>query len=456
MTSILGVLWTCVQSVGWLFYFLRQLISDALNINYRLVSAVGHLIAGVTKIVYVLFSSVSLALYETVNYLLLTIAGVFWFATETVYFVVHCCVLLVKIVYYTVTGIADGVLFVLLMPMCACRTVHSWLTWIFSGERWLNAATWFFQTCSSATVSAADGAWLMIAHLIATANLCMSTVAVFMQEGIFMICSIISDTVSSLYSDITDSITSLTYQAACLLSYIICCLQNFFLAVVVDPAHGLLQLCANNYLCLIPVLIMLSAATLVLRWCRMPRLLPRFLRGSRGGEIIHIHLDYADGFDVSDDEMEQFQDHHMFPQNADDVEEEDVDYSVTDNSSIEISDDDDDDGTVGTDSDFGDSDADTIDMQLDQPSASHQHHCYATRSKGTVSQVTATQPVEPESERTLCVICRDQVKSVLVLPCRHMCMCVNCARTLVTGAHGQRRICPLCRGNIDIVMNVYT
>jgi len=114
--------------------------------------------------------------------------------------------------------------------------------------------------------------------------------------------------------------------------------------------------------------------------------------------------------------------------------------------------------SVVNDSDIDDSDAETIDVQLpDRPAASRpdgRQHGYATRSKGNVSHLQ--QRLDHERERSLCVICQDQMKSVLVLPCRHMCMCVDCARTVVSGAHGQRRICPLCRANIRIVMNVYT
>ena len=54
-----------------------------------------------------------------------------------------------------------------------------------------------------------------------------------------------------------------------------------------------------------------------------------------------------------------------------------------------------------------------------------------------------------------CVACQDQPKTVLVLPCKHMCLCVDCAHTIASQRSRVRRVCPLCRGRIQTVMNVY-
>ena len=62
--------------------------------------------------------------------------------------------------------------------------------------------------------------------------------------------------------------------------------------------------------------------------------------------------------------------------------------------------------------------------------------------------------LENERDRRMCVVCQEHTKNVLLLPCRHMCMCVDCAHELI-GSRPTRRICPLCRGRIETVMNVF-
>lgn len=63
--------------------------------------------------------------------------------------------------------------------------------------------------------------------------------------------------------------------------------------------------------------------------------------------------------------------------------------------------------------------------------------------------------MEKERDKRKCVVCQDEIKSVLVLPCRHMCMCVVCANQIVRSQIVGRRVCPLCRSKITKVMNIY-
>ncbi|XP_059178612.1 uncharacterized protein LOC131957828 [Physella acuta] len=63
--------------------------------------------------------------------------------------------------------------------------------------------------------------------------------------------------------------------------------------------------------------------------------------------------------------------------------------------------------------------------------------------------------MEKERDKRKCVVCQDEIKSVLVLPCRHMCMCVVCANQIVRSQLVGRRVCPLCRSKITKVMNIY-
>lgn len=72
-----------------------------------------------------------------------------------------------------------------------------------------------------------------------------------------------------------------------------------------------------------------------------------------------------------------------------------------------------------------------------------------------------TEPEDqPEGTRLLseetgvspaCVVCRERVKSVLTLPCRHVCLCRECCDTIF---NYQRR-CPICRTFIYHTVNIY-
>ena len=63
--------------------------------------------------------------------------------------------------------------------------------------------------------------------------------------------------------------------------------------------------------------------------------------------------------------------------------------------------------------------------------------------------------LESERDKRLCVVCQDKLKNVLVLPCRHVCLCVDCAHIIATATTRQQRTCPLCRSPVETVMNVY-
>ncbi|WAR31251.1 RNF26-like protein, partial [Mya arenaria] len=58
-----------------------------------------------------------------------------------------------------------------------------------------------------------------------------------------------------------------------------------------------------------------------------------------------------------------------------------------------------------------------------------------------------------EKEKRICVVCQDQNKSVLILPCRHMCLCVDCGDQIARSRSRSRRVCPLCRTKINTIMN---
>lgn len=58
--------------------------------------------------------------------------------------------------------------------------------------------------------------------------------------------------------------------------------------------------------------------------------------------------------------------------------------------------------------------------------------------------------IDGEREQRLCVICQEEEKSCLLLPCRHLCLCKACSK------RPELETCPLCRGNILEKIDVYS
>lgn len=57
----------------------------------------------------------------------------------------------------------------------------------------------------------------------------------------------------------------------------------------------------------------------------------------------------------------------------------------------------------------------------------------------------------PGLSETHCVICLEHPKCVLLLPCKHVCMCLECAREL----RYYNGLCPVCRSDIENSMQIY-
>ena len=52
-------------------------------------------------------------------------------------------------------------------------------------------------------------------------------------------------------------------------------------------------------------------------------------------------------------------------------------------------------------------------------------------------------------DQRLCVICQENEKNTLLLPCRHLCLCKECSR------REELDKCPLCRKGIDQKIDVF-
>lgn len=72
-------------------------------------------------------------------------------------------------------------------------------------------------------------------------------------------------------------------------------------------------------------------------------------------------------------------------------------------------------------------------------------------SSSSASIVPAVAKVSGNiNQPTECVVCIEDVADTIVLPCRHLCLCLSCARTLKR----QTNRCPICRGRVHSVLKI--
>jgi hypothetical protein len=95
----------------------------------------------------------------------------------------------------------------------------------------------------------------------------------------------------------------------------------------------------------------------------------------------------------------------------------------------------------------------------------------STRSKSKNSKQTAEnnanadmeeillEQVEREREDKLCVICQDQEKCIMILPCRHLCICQDCQTKILRRNNlnhgGNPKTCPICRRHVKQMIKAY-
>ena len=66
------------------------------------------------------------------------------------------------------------------------------------------------------------------------------------------------------------------------------------------------------------------------------------------------------------------------------------------------------------------------------------------------------EELERERDKNLCVVCQAENKNIVVMPCRHMCMCKSCCTQLFRLQRYRRQTCPLCRHTITSTMEIYS
>jgi hypothetical protein len=89
---------------------------------------------------------------------------------------------------------------------------------------------------------------------------------------------------------------------------------------------------------------------------------------------------------------------------------------------------------------------------LEAATRSSKRLCSSGKTTGLSPQDMTENNASPEEDVTLCIVCEDAKKEVLLLPCKHLCLCKMCASTCLFKTLHE---CPMCRETIDDSMEVY-
>ncbi|XP_059481696.1 E3 ubiquitin-protein ligase RNF26-like [Neocloeon triangulifer] len=73
------------------------------------------------------------------------------------------------------------------------------------------------------------------------------------------------------------------------------------------------------------------------------------------------------------------------------------------------------------------------------------------RARKSVSPGNLKRQLLMEQEEKLCVVCLEKNKCVILMPCRHLCMCSDCSAVISNTTSA----CPICRTNFDRAVVVF-
>jgi hypothetical protein len=89
---------------------------------------------------------------------------------------------------------------------------------------------------------------------------------------------------------------------------------------------------------------------------------------------------------------------------------------------------------------------------LEAATGSSRRLCLSGKTTGLSHQDMTENNVSSDQDVTLCIACEDAKKEVVLLPCKHFCLCKMCASTCLFKTLHE---CPMCRETIDDSMEVY-
>ena len=99
--------------------------------------------------------------------------------------------------------------------------------------------------------------------------------------------------------------------------------------------------------------------------------------------------------------------------------------------------------------------------QIDNASEEDLAHCIGkleysiTRLRTQVSKLQQMRS-KTRDDSALCCVCQDGAKTILLLPCRHLCVCENCSSATDSRRRRLLRSCPICRETVEEMMKVYS
>lgn len=78
------------------------------------------------------------------------------------------------------------------------------------------------------------------------------------------------------------------------------------------------------------------------------------------------------------------------------------------------------------------------------------HTVTRNRVQRVVVESSTSESDEEHAER-YCVVCQDREKCILILPCKHLCLCSECNSLL----RNYNRQCPICRRRVQKTMKIF-